>query len=174
MPISCAVLADIALSLPVKTLTLPAIETSERPEQFSQISEYRHPGRLGPGCHNVDVRTVRPASRRLDRWRQERDNLSDQGLGRNPRTRSMGRRFIVTKHATGSDLLNQKKKEGPINGDVLGTRVVDGIAVITLASAGRTYFDEGTGDAIRGARRIRARPLHLARLYRDCNPGSGM
>jgi hypothetical protein len=29
MPISCAVLADIALSLPVKTLTLPAIETSE-------------------------------------------------------------------------------------------------------------------------------------------------
>ena len=26
MPISCAVLADIALSLPVKTLTLPAID----------------------------------------------------------------------------------------------------------------------------------------------------
>jgi len=86
----------------------------------------------------------------------------------------MGRRLIVTRHATGSDLLNQKKKEDPINGDVLGTRVVDGIAVITLGSARRIYFDEETGDAIRGARRIRARPLHLARLYRDCNPGPGM
>jgi len=44
----------------------------------------------------------------------------------------MGRRLIVTKHATGSDLLNhKKKKEDPMNGDVLRTRVVDGIAVIT-------------------------------------------
>jgi hypothetical protein len=32
MPISCTGLPDIALSLPVKTLTLPAIETSEGAE----------------------------------------------------------------------------------------------------------------------------------------------
>jgi hypothetical protein len=59
----------------------------------------------------------------------------------------MGRRLIVTKHATGSDLLNQKKKEAPMNGDVLRTRVVDEIAVTTLGSARRIYFDEETGDA---------------------------
>ena len=50
MPISCAVLANIALSLPVKTLTLPAIDTSEGAEQLSDISEYCHPGRLEPDC----------------------------------------------------------------------------------------------------------------------------
>jgi len=61
MPISCAVLADIALSLPGKTFTLPAIENFQRPEQFSEISEYRHPGRLGPDCHHIDARAVRPA-----------------------------------------------------------------------------------------------------------------
>jgi hypothetical protein len=55
------VLADIALSLPVKTLTLPAIETSEGAEQLSENSEYCHPGRLEPECHHVDARTVRSA-----------------------------------------------------------------------------------------------------------------
>src|ERR1700704_736315 len=48
MPISCPVLADIALSLPVKTLTLPAIETAGGRTQLSEISGYCHPGRLGP------------------------------------------------------------------------------------------------------------------------------
>ena len=44
--------------------------------------------------------------------------------------------------------MNQKKKEDPTNGDVLRTRVVDGIAVITLGSARRIYFDEEMGDAL--------------------------
>ena len=44
MPISCAGLADIALSLPVKTLTLPAIETAEGANPAYDISEYYHPG----------------------------------------------------------------------------------------------------------------------------------
>ena len=47
MPISCGVLADIALSLPVKTLTLPAIEPPRERTQLSEISEYCQPGRLG-------------------------------------------------------------------------------------------------------------------------------
>ena len=61
MPISCAVLADIALSLPVKTLTLPAIETSGGPRQLSEISECCHADRLGPDCHYVNARTARLA-----------------------------------------------------------------------------------------------------------------
>src|SRR6266436_3895305 len=48
MPISCPVLADIALSLPVKTLTLPAIEAAGGRTQLSETSGYCHPGRLGP------------------------------------------------------------------------------------------------------------------------------
>jgi len=35
-----------------------------------------------------------------------------------------------------------------MNADVLTTRVADGIAVITLGSAGRIYFDEEMGDAL--------------------------
>ena len=35
-----------------------------------------------------------------------------------------------------------------MNGDVLRTRVVDGIAVITLGSARRIYLDEETGYAL--------------------------
>ena len=61
MPISCAVLADIALSLPVKTLTLPAIETSGGPEQLNEISDCCHADRLGPDCHYVSARTARLA-----------------------------------------------------------------------------------------------------------------
>jgi pimeloyl-ACP methyl ester carboxylesterase len=55
------VLANIALSLPVKTLTLSAIDTSEGAEQLIDISEYCHPGRLEPDCHHVDARAVRRA-----------------------------------------------------------------------------------------------------------------
>src|SRR5882724_9469380 len=46
MPISCAVLPDIALSLQVKTLTLPAIETAGGRKQLSNIRGYRHRARL--------------------------------------------------------------------------------------------------------------------------------
>src|SRR5438128_5406291 len=35
-----------------------------------------------------------------------------------------------------------------MNGDVLTTRAADGIAVITLASAKRIYFDAEMGDAL--------------------------
>jgi hypothetical protein len=88
----------------------------------------------------------------------------------------MGRRFIVTKHATGSDLLNQKKKkEDPMNRDVSRTRVVDGIAVITLGSARRTYFNEGTGDALTVALDGFAPGLCASRDFiRDGNPGPNM
>ena len=45
-----------------------------------------------------------------------------------------------------------------MNADVLTTRVADGIAVITLGSARRIYFDEEMGDALtRGAGRILGR-----------------
>src|SRR6476620_3323633 len=36
----------------------------------------------------------------------------------------------------------------PVNPDVLTTRVAEGIAVITLGSASRIYFDEEMGDAL--------------------------
>jgi enoyl-CoA hydratase/carnithine racemase len=39
-------------------------------------------------------------------------------------------------------------QEDPVNADVLTTRVADGIAVITLGSARRIYFDEEMGDAL--------------------------
>ena len=35
-----------------------------------------------------------------------------------------------------------------MNADVLTTRVADGIAVITLGSARRIYFDQEMGDAL--------------------------
>ncbi len=38
-----------------------------------------------------------------------------------------------------------------MNADVLTTRVADGIAVITLGSAKRIYFDEEMGDALTAA-----------------------
>ncbi len=38
-----------------------------------------------------------------------------------------------------------------MNTDVLTTRVADGIAVITLGSAKRIYFDEEMGDALTAA-----------------------
>ena len=38
-----------------------------------------------------------------------------------------------------------------MNTDVLATRVADGIAVITLGSAKRIYFDAEMGDALTGA-----------------------
>jgi hypothetical protein len=40
---------------------------------------------------------------------------------------------------------------GPMNADVLTTRVADGIAVITLGSARRIYFDAEMGDALTDA-----------------------
>src|ERR1700720_3581311 len=40
------------------------------------------------------------------------------------------------------------RKEIAMNADVLTTRVADGIAVITLGSATRIYFDEEMGDAL--------------------------
>src|ERR1700680_1676452 len=39
-------------------------------------------------------------------------------------------------------------QEDPMNVDVLTTRVADGIAVITLGSARRIYFDQEMGDAL--------------------------
>jgi enoyl-CoA hydratase len=39
-------------------------------------------------------------------------------------------------------------QEDPMNADVLTTKVADGIAVITLGSARRIYFDEEMGDAL--------------------------
>src|ERR1700686_4038542 len=39
-------------------------------------------------------------------------------------------------------------QEDPMNVDVLTTRVADGIALITLGSAKRIYFDEEMGDAL--------------------------
>jgi hypothetical protein len=38
--------------------------------------------------------------------------------------------------------------ESSMNADVLATRVDDGIAVITMGSATRIYFDEEMGDAL--------------------------
>jgi enoyl-CoA hydratase/carnithine racemase len=38
-----------------------------------------------------------------------------------------------------------------MNADVLATRVADGIAVVTLGSAGCIYFDEEMGDALTAA-----------------------
>ena len=45
-------------------------------------------------------------------------------------------------------LENVVAREDPMNADVLATRVADGIAVITLGSARRIYFDEEMGDAL--------------------------
>ena len=54
-----------------------------------------------------------------------------------------------------------------MNADVLTTRVADGIAVITLGSAKRIYFDDGDGRrAHRGVGRIRGRPQR-SRCHRD-------
>ena len=45
-----------------------------------------------------------------------------------------------------------------MNADVLTTRTADGIAVITLGSAKRIYFDAEMGDALtRSVGRIRGR-----------------
>jgi hypothetical protein len=42
---------------------------------------------------------------------------------------------------------NLNRKEPPMNADVLTTKVTEGIAVITLGSAKRMYFDAEMGDA---------------------------
>jgi enoyl-CoA hydratase/carnithine racemase len=42
----------------------------------------------------------------------------------------------------------RKKRRNAMNPEVLTTRVVDGIAVITLGSTRRIYFDEEMGDAL--------------------------
>src|SRR6266436_1198647 len=42
----------------------------------------------------------------------------------------------------------EPRKEDPMNADVLTTKVADGIAVITLGSARRIYFDAEMGDAL--------------------------
>ena len=41
-----------------------------------------------------------------------------------------------------------RTQEDPLNADVLTTKVADGIAVVTLGSARRIYFDEEMGDAL--------------------------
>jgi hypothetical protein len=46
MPISCAAIPDIALSLPVKTLTLPAIESAEGRKHLTVTREDHHRARL--------------------------------------------------------------------------------------------------------------------------------
>src|ERR1700694_356423 len=43
---------------------------------------------------------------------------------------------------------HSQSDEDPMNPDILTTRVADGIAVITLGSARRIYFDEEMGDAL--------------------------
>ena len=48
-----------------------------------------------------------------------------------------------------------------MNTDVLTTRVADGIAVVTLGSARRIYFDAEMGDALTDA---------LDRFAGDANP----
>src|SRR5579862_5564693 len=100
MPISCGVLADIALSLLAKTLTLPAIETSEGTEQFSGVTEYCHRSQFGPDRRHLDARTMQPPSLHLDCWRHQLGNWNEQGLERNPRTRSMGRWLFVVESDT--------------------------------------------------------------------------
>src|SRR5260370_2213488 len=45
----------------------------------------------------------------------------------------------------------EPRKEDPMNADVLTTRVADGIAVITLGSTRRIYFDGEMGDALTAA-----------------------
>ena len=62
-----------------------------------------------------------------------------------------------------------------MNGHVLRTRVVDGIAVTTLGSARRIYFDEETGNALTVALDGFAPGLCVSRDFiSDCNPGPDM
>ena len=42
-------------------------------------------------------------------------------------------------------------REDPMNADVLTTRAADGLAVITLGSPRRIYFDAEMGDALTDA-----------------------
>src|SRR4029077_8923436 len=85
---------------PGQILTLPAIEASEDTEQLNGITEYCHRSRLGPDCRQVDARTVHPLSLRLDCRRHEWGNCNGQGIERNPRTWSMGRRLFVVESDT--------------------------------------------------------------------------
>jgi hypothetical protein len=61
---------------------------------------------------------------------------------------------------TGYFLGYSQLRGDPVNADVLTTRVADEIAVITLGSARRIYFDEEMGDALTEA---------LDRFARDAN-----
>src|SRR5947209_15407573 len=45
-------------------------------------------------------------------------------------------------------LCRSKSDEDPMNADVLTTTVADGIAVVTLGSAKRIYFDAEMGDVL--------------------------
>src|SRR5712675_2766833 len=56
---------------------------------------------------------------------------------RRPPTRSRPRRSEIS-----------KTMEEPMNADVLTTKVTDGIALITLGSPKRIYFDAEMGDAL--------------------------
>src|ERR1700757_2383633 len=49
---------------------------------------------------------------------------------------------------TGASFFNFNSRRNPMNTDVLATRVSEGIAVITLGSANRMYFDAEMGDAL--------------------------
>jgi hypothetical protein len=48
------------------------------------------------------------------------------------------------------------KRRLPLNADVLTTRVADGIAVVSLGSAKRIYFDEEMGDTLTEALETRS------------------
>ena len=53
------------------------------------------------------------------------------------------RRYPITDRRTQREMIMTR-----LNADVLTTRVADGIAVITLGSARRIYFDEEMRDAL--------------------------
>ncbi len=58
-------------------------------------------------------------------------------------------KVIPTLQADGYEVMAaQYEAEDSMNADVLTARVADGIAVITLGSARRIYFDEEMGDAL--------------------------
>src|SRR6185369_2917308 len=53
-----------------------------------------------------------------------------------------------TDHPLRREFERRGSEGGRMNADVLATSVADGIAVITLGSARRIYFDEEMGDAL--------------------------
>src|ERR1700676_3071890 len=62
-----------------------------------------------------------------------------------PRSKSGIRQQNLPTRAT---FFNFNNRRNPMNTDVLATKVIEGIAVITLGSAKRMYFDSEMGDAL--------------------------